>query len=59
MHQSTEMAHREDIENCIALLTAGIEGLGGYDWDFGLAHGQGPDAHPDAGTSDGDFDWVA
>ena len=59
MHQSTEMAHQQDIEACIALLTAGIAGLGDYDWAFTAHHGHtdGDDpAHPDATT--GGYDWL-
>jgi hypothetical protein len=56
MHQSTEMAHQEDVANCIELLTAGIAQLDTYDWDFSLPHGQGP--HPEAGLNSGEYDWM-
>lgn len=53
MHQSTEMAHVEDIEHTIKLLTEGIRQLDTYSWDFSQDHGQSK--HPDAG---GAFDWM-
>lgn len=55
MHQSTEMAHVEDIEHTINLLTEGIRQLDSYDWDFGQDHGQSK--HPDAG-GEGAFGWI-
>ena len=55
MHQSTEMAHVEDIEHTIKLLTEGIRQLGTYNWDFSQDHGQ--NKHPDASV-DGAFDWM-
>jgi len=56
MHQSTEMAHKEDIENTIRLLTEGIRQLDTYNWDFDQDHGDLQ--HPDAGGEKGDFDWM-
>lgn len=56
MHQSTEMAHQEDVVATIDLLTAGIQNLGSYDWDFSADHGRGQGAHPDAGK--GGLDWM-
>lgn len=55
MHQSTEMAHKEDIEHTIQLLTEGIRQLDTYNWDFSQDHGDLQ--HPDAGAT-GDFDWM-
>ncbi len=57
MHQSTEMAHCKDIEASIALLSAGIQQLDGYDWDFSASHDSNrhPDARPSSG---GEFDWL-
>ncbi|MEM6771657.1 MAG: M42 family peptidase, partial [Bacteroidota bacterium] len=55
MHQSTEMAHQEDVAATIELLTESIKNLGNYNWDFSADHGQGP-THPDAAT--GDLDWL-
>jgi endoglucanase len=55
MHQSTEMAHKEDIENTIQLLTEGIRQLDTYNWDFDQDHGDLQ--HPDAGGA-GAFDWM-
>jgi endoglucanase len=55
MHQSTEMAHREDIAATIELLTEGIAQLGEYDWDFARDHGRGQ--HPDSADS-GNLDWL-
>ncbi|MEO0732864.1 MAG: M42 family metallopeptidase [Bacteroidota bacterium] len=56
MHQSTEMAHREDIAASIDLLTAAISRLDTYDWNFTAPHGR-PD-HPDATGKDTDFSWL-
>jgi len=55
MHQSTEMAHKEDVAATIDLLAAAISGLADYDWDFSRDHGRGQ--HPDAITS-GASDWM-
>jgi len=55
MHQSIEMAHKEDIEHTIQLLTEGIRQLDTYNWDFSQDHGNAP--HPDAGGA-GEFDWI-
>ena len=33
LHQVIEMAHKEDIGNCIMLLTAALRSLDTYDWD--------------------------
>ncbi len=56
MHQSTEMAHQEDVAASIDLLTAGIRYLDTYDWDFSADHGQR--RHPDQpGATSGGFDW--
>jgi hypothetical protein len=49
------MAHVEDIEHTINLLTEGIRQLGTYNWDFSQDHGQ--NKHPDASV-DGAFDWM-
>ncbi|SER09848.1 M42 family metallopeptidase [Neolewinella agarilytica] len=59
MHQSTEMAHKEDILATIDLLAAGISQLGTYNWDFSADHGTA-DAHPDAikPGSESDFSWM-
>lgn len=57
MHQSTEMAHRDDVAASIDLLTASILKLGDYDWDFSADHGRGQGAHPDAGAEN--LDWLA
>ncbi len=35
MHQTIEMAHKEDIQNCIDLLRHGISKLNQHDWHFG------------------------
>ena len=61
MHQSTEMAHRGDVENSIRLLSEGIAQLDTYDWDFGADHGtnRGYAPHPDAGRPGSDLtDWL-
>jgi len=50
MHQSTEMAHRDDVEQTINLLAAGIRQLGTYDWNFSHDHGRGQ--HSDAARND-------
>ncbi|MFT7120238.1 MAG: endoglucanase [Neolewinella sp.] len=55
MHQSTEMAHRADVEATIDLLTASICQIGSYNWDFSADHGRGQ-GHPDA-SKDG-LDWM-
>lgn len=55
MHQSTEMAHQEDVAASIDLLAEGIKNLAGYNWDFSADHGQ-QGGHPDAGV--GSFDWM-
>lgn len=34
IHQAIEMAHKEDIRNCIDLLEVSLIGLDGYDWAF-------------------------
>lgn len=34
IHQTIEMAHKEDIRACIDLLKVGIEGLAEFDWNF-------------------------
>lgn len=34
IHSVIEMAHKEDIRNCIDLLKVGLEGLDKYNWDF-------------------------
>lgn len=34
IHQVIEMAHKEDISNCIELLKAGLMNLDQYDWNF-------------------------
>ena len=34
MHQSTEMANKEDVQGCIDLLVAGVSKLDQYNWDF-------------------------
>ena len=57
MHQSTEMAHQEDVRGTIDLLTAALLGLEDYDWDFARAHGQGG-GHPDAGGGADDLSWL-
>ncbi|WP_116108003.1 M42 family metallopeptidase [Lewinella sp. IMCC34191] len=55
MHQVTEMANVEDIEACIDLLTAALQKLDTYDWDFTANHDQ-PGSHADRPS--GDFDWM-
>jgi len=59
MHQSTEMAHQEDVAATIDLLTAGIAKLDTYNWSFSEPHGQG-EAHPDAGSAGAgaNLDWL-
>lgn len=34
MHQSTEMANKSDVQDCIDLLAAGVSRLDTYNWDF-------------------------
>jgi endoglucanase len=34
IHQVIEMAHKEDIFNCIELLKHGLTNLNQYDWSF-------------------------
>ena len=34
IHQTIEMAHKKDIENCIDLLTEAVSALDQYDWQF-------------------------
>lgn len=34
IHQTIELAHKEDIHHCIELLKAGLVNLDKYDWDF-------------------------
>lgn len=34
MHQTIEMAHKRDVENCIELLTLSLENLDVFDWSF-------------------------
>lgn len=34
IHQTIELAHKGDIQNCIDLLTAGLQNLDKYDWSF-------------------------
>lgn len=34
IHQTIELAHKEDIKNCIDLLRSGITQLDTFDWDF-------------------------
>lgn len=34
MHQTIELAHKEDIANCISLLTESLKAIDLYDWDF-------------------------
>lgn len=34
IHQTIELAHKEDIRNCIDLLRSGMTKLDQYDWDF-------------------------
>lgn len=34
IHQVIETCHKEDIENCIRLLKAGVENLDAFDWSF-------------------------
>lgn len=55
MHQSTEMAHQEDVVATIELLTEGIKNLANYNWDFSANHDQG-NIHPDAAK--GSLDWL-
>lgn len=56
MHQSTEMAHQEDIAHTISLLSAAISQLDTYNWDFEAAHGEGP--HPDSLSAVDDYSWL-
>ncbi len=56
MHQVIEMAHKEDIAQCIALLASAIRELDQYDWDFSANHDH-PSDHPDK-TDGGNFDWM-
>lgn len=34
MHQTIEMAHKEDISNCVKLLKAAVSDLGEFNWEF-------------------------
>ncbi len=34
IHSAIEMAHKEDIRNCIDLLKVSLENMDGYDWEF-------------------------
>ena len=34
IHSAIEMAHKEDIRNCIDLLKVSLENMDAYDWDF-------------------------
>ena len=34
IHQSIEMVHKKDVENCIKLLQASLENLDNFDWSF-------------------------
>ena len=34
IHQTIELAHKEDIQNCIDLLKAGLQNLDQHDWSF-------------------------
>ncbi len=49
MHQSTEMAQKSDIAECIKLLALGIQQLDKYDWSFANVRPKRPD------TSKADF----
>ncbi|MCH2084021.1 MAG: M42 family metallopeptidase [Saprospiraceae bacterium] len=35
IHQTIELAHKEDIQNCIELLKVSLQNLNKYDWNFG------------------------
>ncbi|MCP9236849.1 M42 family metallopeptidase [Lewinella sp. JB7] len=54
MHQVIEMASKQDIADCIALLSAAIRKLDTYDWNFSADHVQPP--HPD--RVGGQTDWL-
>ena len=56
MHQVIEMAHQQDIADCISLLAGAIRGLDTYDWDFTADHGPAP-SHPDKPATD-DAGWL-
>ena len=38
MHQTIEMVHKNDVKNCISLLSLGISQLNQYDWTFENVH---------------------
>ncbi|MBB4079743.1 endoglucanase [Lewinella aquimaris] len=54
MHQVIEMANKQDIADCISLLSAAIRKLDTYDWDFSASHEQ--PSHPD--RPDNGTDWL-
>ena len=56
MHQVIEMAHQQDIADCISLLAGAIRGLDTYDWDFTADHSPAP-SHPDKPATD-DTGWL-
>jgi len=42
MHQTIEMAHKQDIRHCIDLLKVGVQHLDQYNWDFDNTDGRKP-----------------
>ena len=56
MHQVIEMAHQQDIADCISLLAGAIRGLDTYDWAFTADHSPAA-PHPDKPATD-DESWL-
>lgn len=46
IHQTIEMAHKKDIQDCIDLLKAGVSELNGYDWRFDKTRPDSNNAYP-------------
>lgn len=55
IHQTIELAHKEDIRNCIDLLRYGITQLDGFDWNFAHVRSQ-PDSQKK--STDNKPDWL-
>lgn len=49
IHQTIEMAHKEDIRHCIDLLSAGLAELDQFDWDFANVRPKRPAKGADEG----------